>query len=137
MFFNEIHFFSHVLIPKGEYNGQKETRLVNKNTAPRTSKVLPKNPETASVKNKYAKTIAATTRIPRSKFPMFFFIVVIFPAKLRDYDGTVCNLYHHITNPSDQSDCVRSILRINHFVINCILRIDCNAIDRIAIDPQD
>jgi hypothetical protein len=91
-----------VLIPKGEYNGQKETRLVNKNTAPRTSKVLPKNPETASVKNKYAKTIAATTRIPRSKFPMFFFIVLIFPTKLRDYDETVCNLYHHVINPADE-----------------------------------
>ena len=78
MFLNEIHFFSQVLIPKATYSGQKETRLVNKNTVPRTSKVFPKNPETASVKNKYAKTIAATTRIPRSKFPMFFFIVLYF-----------------------------------------------------------
>ena len=52
MFLYEIHFFSQVLIPKGIYNGQNETRLDNKNTAPRTSMVFPKNPETASVKNR-------------------------------------------------------------------------------------
>ena len=140
MFFNEIHFFSHVLIPKGEYNGQKETRLVNKNTAPRNSKVFPKNPETASVKNKYAKTIAATTRIPRSKFPMFFFIVLYF---LRRWGWMVEGFVTYITtlsilriNHLRWSISSKSIPRINRFAINCIRRIDCKAIDRIAIDQQ-
>ena len=67
-----------VLIPKGEYNGQKLTKLVRINMAPRTNKTIPTVPVTVPVKYNTAKMIATITLIVLSVLPIFFFIIICF-----------------------------------------------------------
>jgi hypothetical protein len=70
-------FVGQVLSPTSAYSGQKLTRLVSTNTAPRITNTKPRVPVTVPVKYNTPNTTARITRIIRSTFPMFFFIVVL------------------------------------------------------------
>jgi predicted GNAT superfamily acetyltransferase len=62
---------------------------------------------------------------------MFFFIVVIFSTKVRDYGGMVCNLYHYVFDPADQST-----LLINRCAINCVAINPADAVYHEVIDTE-
>ena len=67
-----------VFNPINVYKGQKLIRLVARKTIPSISKIIPNIPVTVLVKYNTPKTIASTTLIIRSIFPMFFFMIFIF-----------------------------------------------------------
>lgn len=62
--------------PSGIYNGQKLTKLVNKNTPASTRRTMPSVPLMVLVKKSMAITAAIRVRIVLSVFPMFFFIIL-------------------------------------------------------------
>lgn len=71
-----LYFFGagQVLNPTRVYSGQKLTKLVSINTAPKTTKTIPTVPVTVPVKYKAINTAATITLIVRSTIPMFCFI---------------------------------------------------------------
>jgi len=72
----ELYFLPIVLSPKGQYNGQKLTRLVSTKTADSTIRIIPTVPIITFVKNKTATTTAIRILITLSTLPMFFFILI-------------------------------------------------------------
>ena len=62
--------------PSGIYNGQKLTKLVNKNTPASPRRTMPSVPLMVLVKKSMAITAAIRVRIVLSVFPMFFFIIL-------------------------------------------------------------
>jgi hypothetical protein len=65
-------------IPSKVYKGQKLIKLVSVNTPATTNKIMASVLSTRSAKINPTKTAAITKRITRSKFPMFFFILLCF-----------------------------------------------------------
>ena len=71
-------FLPHVLIPRGQYNGQKPTNDVKVNTPAKTSSTMANVPVTTFVKYNPTKIKAITMRIALSIIPMFVFIMFNF-----------------------------------------------------------
>jgi hypothetical protein len=80
----EIYLVLQVLMPKGAYNGQNETKEVNTKIPASASNTMPKVPETEPVKYKAAMMMAITTRTARSTLPMFFFIWLVLEVGVND-----------------------------------------------------
>jgi len=68
-----FNFFP-VLIPNGKYNGQKLTKLVNKNTTDKIINIIPITPVITLVKYNIMNAKAINVLITLSMVPIFFFI---------------------------------------------------------------
>ena len=67
-------YFLQVLIPNKVYNGQKLTKLVNRNIADTANNTILNVPVITSLKERKLINTTIARRIIRSILPMFFFI---------------------------------------------------------------
>ena len=73
----------HVLAPKNEYIGQKDTTLVKMKIPAKISNTMPAVPTTVSVINNPIKMAAISNRMILSVVPMFFFMLMYLEFKAK------------------------------------------------------